>query len=116
MFCGTPRRKLIMTQSRLSLFSVIASVAAVAAFTLPGVASAAYWHPVSGEASFITHPEHFKSDTTRAQVEAQAAAAMRQDGVSFGETAILPAMPATTSSKTRQQVIDELRNETPTER
>ncbi len=102
-----------MTQRRLSLSAVIASVAAVAAFGLPGMASAEYMHPANNEAGVVVHPEHFKSEKTREQVRAEAEAAMRQGRLSYGESNYprgAEAAPAT-SSKTRQQVVDEMRNE-----
>ena len=55
-----------MTQQRLSLSSMIAAAAAVAALGLPGMASAAYEHPANNEKGVIVHPEHFKSEKTRA--------------------------------------------------
>lgn len=50
-----------MTQQRLSLSSMIAAAAAVAALGLPGMASAAYEHPANNEIGVIVHSEHFKS-------------------------------------------------------
>jgi len=107
-----------MTQRRLPLFAVIASVAAVAAFGLPGMASAEYMHPANNQAGVVVHPEHFKSEKTREQVKAETEAAMQQGRLSYGEsnyprgTATAPV----TSNKTRQQVIDEMRNESAAQR
>ncbi len=107
-----------MTQRRLSLSTVIASVATVAALGLPGMASADYWHPTNDEIGVVVHPEHFKSDKTRKQVRAEAEAAMQQGRLSFGESSY-PRGAATAQAalnKTRQQVIDEMRNETSAQR
>lgn len=75
-----------MTQQRLSLSSMIAAAAAVAALGLPGMASAAYEHPANNETGVIVHPEHFKSEKTRAQVIAETKAAMQQGRLSYGES------------------------------
>lgn len=107
-----------MTQHRLSLSYVITSIAAVAALGLPGMASAEYWHPANNEAGVVVHPEHFKSEKTREQVRAETKAAMRQGLLSYGESNYPRGADAaqTTSNKSRQQVIDEIRNETSAQR
>ena len=106
-----------MTQYRLSLPSMIAAVAAAAALGLPGMASAAYEHPANNEKGVIVHPEHFKSEKTRAQVKAEAEAAMRQGLLSYGESNYPIRTPdAAGPGKTREQVINELRSESPEER
>jgi hypothetical protein len=50
------------------------------------MASAAYEHPANNEKGVIVHPEHFKSEKTRAQVKAETEAAMRQGRLSYGES------------------------------
>lgn len=107
-----------MTQRRLSLSTVIASVATVAALGLPGMASADYWHPANDEIGMVVHPEHFKSDKTREQVRAEAKAAMQQGRLSFGENSYSRGAGTAqeTSNRTRQQVSDEMRNETAAQR
>ena len=75
-----------MIQQRLSLSSMIAAATAVVALGLPGMASAAYEHPANNEQGVIVHPEHFKSEKTRAQVKAETEAAMRQGLLSYGES------------------------------
>ena len=104
-----------MTQ-RHPLFSMIASVAAVAVLCLPGMASAEYWHPANNQAGVVTHNEHFKSDKTRAQVKAEAEAATRQGRLSYGNSNYPMPVPDVGTGKTRQQVINELLNETHAER
>ena len=98
-----------MTQQRLSLSSMIAAAAAVAALGLPGMASAAYEHPANNETGVIVHPEHFKSEKTRAQVIAETKAAMQQGRLSYGESnyPIGKPTPDAGSGKTRAQVIAE---------
>lgn len=105
-----------MTQRCLSLSSMIAAVAAVAALGLPGMASAEYWHPVNNEAGFVVHPEHFKSEKTRAQVNAEVEAAMQQGLLPYRENNYPVPAPDAGPGKTREQVINELRNESPAER
>lgn len=106
-----------MTQRRLSLSSMIAAVAAVVTLGLPGMASAAYEHPANNEKGIIVHPEHWKSDKTREQVIAETKAAMRQGLLSYGESNYPIRTPdAAGPGKTREQVINELRSESPEER
>lgn len=101
-----------MTRRQPPLFSVIASVAAVAALGLPTMAFAGYWHPANNEAGVVVHPEHFNSDRTREQVRAEAETAVRQNRLSYGESSFSEPAPSTASTRIRQQVIDEMRNET----
>ena len=105
-----------MTQQRLSLSSMIAAAAAVAALGLPGMASAAYEHPANNEKGVIVHPEHFKSEKTRAQVKAEAEAPMREGGLSYGESNYPIRTPDAGPGKTREQVTNELLSESPAER
>ena len=105
-----------MTQQRLSLSSMIAAAATVAALGLPGMASAAYWHPANNEKGVIVHPEHFKSEKTREQVSAEAKAAMQQGRISYGESNYPLPVPDAGSGKTRAQVINELLSESAAER
>lgn len=105
-----------MSQFRFSISSLIASVAAAATLGLPGMASAAYEHPANNEQGIIVHPEHFKSDKTRAQVQAEAEAAMREGRLSYGESNYPAPVPAVGPGKTRAEVINELRSESPAER
>ena len=105
-----------MTQQRLSLSSMIAAAAAVAALGLPGMASAAYEHPANNEKGVIVHPEPFKSEKTRAQVKAPAEAPMRAGRPPHGESTYPLRTPDAGPGKTREQVINELRSESPVER
>ena len=106
-----------MIQQRLSLSSMIAAAASVVALGLPGMASAAYEHPANNEKGVIVHPEHFKSEKTREQVIAETKAAMQQGLLSYGESNFPIRTPdAAGPGKTREQVINELRSESPEER
>ncbi|MEG0200710.1 MAG: DUF4148 domain-containing protein [Comamonas sp.] len=106
-----------MSQRRLSISLLLANAAAVAALTLPGMASAAYEHPANTEQSVVVHPEHFISQKTRAQVRAEAEAAMREGRLSYGESNYPLVVPAAKGpGKTREEVIRELLNETPAQR
>ena len=105
-----------MTQQRLSLSSMIAAATAVVALGLPGMASAAYEHPANNEQGVIVHPEHLKSEKTRGQVIAEAKAAMQQGLLSYGESNYPMPVPNVGPGKTRQQVINEMLNESPAER
>ena len=105
-----------MIQQRLSLSSMIAAAAAVAALGLPGMVFAAYEHPANNEKGVIVHPERFKSDKTRAQVKAEAEAAMQQGRLSYGESNYPIRTPDAGPGKTREQVTNELLSESPAER
>ena len=105
-----------MIQQRLSLSSMIAAATAVVALGLPGMASAAYEHPANNEKGVIVHPEHFKSEKTREQVIAEAKAAMQQGLLSYGESNYPMPVPNVGPGKTRQEVINEMLNESPAER
>lgn len=87
------------------------------AMSLPVLAQAnSLYHPATGEVGFTEHPDHWKSTNTPAQVMAEVEAA-RKDGTLalMQRGAPLPIKNAG-PSKTRQQVIDEMRNESPTQR
>ena len=105
-----------MSQSRLSISSLITGVAAAATMGLPVIASAAYEHPANNQQGVIVHPEHFKSEKTRAQVRAEAEAAVQQGLLNFGEGSYPPPVPSAGPGKTREEVVRELLSETPAER
>lgn len=100
-----------MSRRPLSPSSLIAAAAAVIALGLPGLASAEYWHLANNEAGVVVHPEHFQSTKTRAQVRAEAAAALQQGCLPIRENNYPCATPGTGPGKTRAQVVGELLNE-----
>ena len=87
-------------------------IAIAMSFPLAAQASSV-WHPAPGEAGVTYHPDHFKSTKTRAQVMAEVDAA-RKDGtlLLLQRGAPLP-VKSSPPPKTRQQVIDEMRAESP---
>ena len=105
-----------MTQRRISLSSMIAAVAAVVTLGLPGMASAAYEHPANNEKGIIVHQEHWKREKPREQVIAETKAAMQQGRLSYGESNYPIRTPDAGPGKTREQVINEMLNESPAER
>ncbi|MEX8193801.1 DUF4148 domain-containing protein [Comamonas guangdongensis] len=107
-----------MTQNRFFPSSLIAGLAASAALILPGAAMAdSYWHPANNEAGVKTYPEHFRSSKTRGQVRAEAETALRQGGASRFNSGAYPAdVPQAVSGRSRQEVVQELLNETPAQR
>lgn len=102
-----------MSKNRIFISSALASAAAAITFALPGMASAAYEHPANNEQGVVVYPEHFVSQTTRAQVKAETEAAMKQGRLSYGESSFPTVIPKEGPSKTREQVIDEMRGEPP---
>ena len=80
----------------------------VLAIAAPGLASASsLYHPAGGEVGFTTHPDHFQSSMSRAEV-LQSVAAARKDGTLaiLQRGGVLP-VKATGPSKTREQVQQE---------
>ncbi len=87
-----------------------------AALAMPALAQAsAEWHPTLRGAGYTYHPDHFQSTKTRAQVMADVDA-VRKDGTlaSIGHNLPLP-LASTGSVKSRQEVVDEMRSESPAE-
>lgn len=67
--------------TRRTIFSVFTAAAVTTMLALPGIAAAnTYWHSTNDEVGAKAHPEHFQSGKTRAQVRAEAAAAVRDGG------------------------------------
>lgn len=95
-------------------------VACVCAASLPSLALAASpWHPTHDDAGVSFHPDHLNSPKTRSQVIAELGAA-RKDGSMYRNQRELdsPQSPPTEvlPAKSRQQVTDELRQQSPMER
>lgn len=99
--------------------SLIAAVSVFAAALLAGNAAFAnsYIHQTTTEKGYVTYPEHFKSERTRAEVQAEAAAFVKQGGSdAFRGGNFPPRDTSVASGKTREQVVNELRSQTPQER
>lgn len=97
--------------------STIAAAAATIAFALPGLAHAdSMYHPANGEVGFTYYPEHFKSTKTRAEVIAEVEAARKDGTLRFYQLGLPVPVKNAGPGKTRQQVIDEMRSETPEQR
>ena len=98
-----------MTSIRLVLLPAVAI-----AMTLPLAAQAnSVWHTAPGEAGVTYHPDHFKSTKTRAQVMAEVEAARKDGSLALLQRVAPLPMKSVESPKTRQQVIDEMRAESP---
>lgn len=101
-----------MTSIRLVLLPAVAI-----AMTLPLAAQAnSVWHTASGEAGVTYHPDHFKSTKTRAQVMAEVEAARKDGTLALMQRGAPLPIKNTGPAKTRQQVIDEMRSESPMQR
>ncbi|MCD6672679.1 MAG: DUF4148 domain-containing protein [Burkholderiaceae bacterium] len=89
-----------------------------AALAMPAaVQASAEWHPTLRGAGYTYHYDHFQSAKTRVQVMAEVDAA-RKDGTlasMIGHNVPLPSA-STGPVKSRQQVVDEMRNESPQDR
>lgn len=101
-----------MLQHRFNHFASVAGLAAAAAFGVQGVCMAATAQPFYGETASVIASPALASSTTRAAVQASAAAAMRGGTLKFGEVAGLPQMQSARSGITRADVKKELQSET----
>lgn len=101
-----------MNIRQATLLSVI-----TAAITLPSMSFAnSMWHPDNGEAGFTYHPDHFKSTKTRADVRAELEVARKDGTLALMQRGAPVPAKATGPGKTRQQVLDEMQNESPAAR
>jgi len=99
-------------------FTHLVALHAVALATaLPMAAQAdSMWHPAPTEEGFTSHPDHFKSTKTRAQVTAEVEAARKDGSLALLQRGLPLPIKSTEAPKTRQQVMDEMRNESPESR
>ncbi|GAA0530883.1 MULTISPECIES: DUF4148 domain-containing protein [Burkholderiales] len=98
----------------MKLTHLVALQAVVFATALPMAAQAnSIWHPAPTEEGFTYHPDHFKSTKTRAQVLAEVEAARKDGSLALLQRGVPLPIKSTEPRKTRQQVLDEMRNETP---
>jgi hypothetical protein len=74
------------------------------------------YHPAQGEVGFTEHPDHWKSTKTRAQVMAEVEAARKDGTLALIQRGAPLPIKNTGPAKTRQQVIDEMRSESPMQR
>lgn len=99
----------IRRQTLLPVFAVV--------LALPALANASsIWHPAANEAGVTYQPEHFKSSKTRDDAAKEVAAARKDGTLSQGEHVVVQAAASSGPGKTRQQVVDEMRNASPQER
>jgi len=95
----------------------LAALAATVALALPGFAqSDSMYHLANSGIGFTYHPEHFKSTKSRAEVIAEVEAARKDGTLALIQQGVPLPMKSTAPAKTRQQVIDEMRNEPPEQR
>lgn len=95
----------------------LATVAVISSTALPGLSQAySIHHAASGEVGVTYHPDHAEDAKSRADVLAETEAA-RKDGTLALMQRGAP-LPITNAgpAKTRQQVIDEMRRESPEQR
>ncbi len=95
----------------------LATVAVISTLLLPSLSQAAsIYHAAGGEAGFTYHPDHATNGKSRAEVLGELEAA-RKDGtlVLIQRGAPLP-VKNSGPAKSRQQVVDEMRNESPEQR
>ena len=95
----------------------IATVAVISTLALPGLSQAtSVYHATSSEAGYTFHPDHATNGKSRADVLAETEAA-RKDGTLALMQRGAP-LPSTSAgpAKMRQQVIEEMRTESPEQR
>lgn len=98
----------------MKLTYLVVLKAIVLAAALPTAAQAnSLWHPASTEAGFTYHPDHFKSTKTRAEVMAEVEAARKDGTLALIQIGAPLPIKSFEAPKTRQQVVDEMRSESP---
>lgn len=97
-----------MKATRLALPAITIAV------MLPLAAQAnSVWHTAPDEAGVTYHPDHFNSPKTRAQVMAEVDAARKDGTLALLQRGAPLPVKSSEPPKTRQQVIDEMRSESP---
>lgn len=95
----------------------IATVAVICTFSLPGLSQAtSIYHAAGGEVGFTYHPDHATSGRSRADVLAELDAARRDGTLALIQRGAPLPIKLAGPPKTRQQVIDEMRSESPEQR
>ena len=98
----------------MKLTHVIAMNLIVGATALHGVAQAdSVWVPASTDTGFTYQPDHLKSNMTRAQVMAEAEIARKDGTLALLQVGLPVPIISSAPPNPRQQVIDEMRNESP---
>ena len=106
----------IMQKTRTSRLATMA-IAAVCLTVANTAFASSYVHSSNSERGYVLYPEHFKSDRTRAQVQAEAAEFVKRGGTDSFRSQNYPALDAIQqSNKTREQVVNEWMNESPEQR
>lgn len=91
-----------------------ATVAVITAAALPGLSQAtSLYHAANTDAGYTYHPDHAKNGKTRAQVLAELEAARKDGTLALMQRNEPLPIKSTGPGKTRQEVIDEMRNESP---
>ena len=95
----------------------VATIAVISTIALPGLSRAnSLYHAAGGEAGFTYHPDHAENGKSRAEVRAELEVARKDGSLAFLQRGAPVPVKHVGPSKTRQQVIDEVRNESPEER
>ena len=98
----------------MKLTHLVAMKAIILATALPMAAQASsMWHPAPTEEGFTYHPDHFQSTKTRAQVMAEVEAARKDGTLTLMQRGLPVPIKSSAAPKTRQQVVDEMRSESP---
>jgi len=96
----------------MSLHRTTMLALAAAAITLPSLSFAnSVWHPANGEAGVTYHPDHVESTKSRADVAAELEAARRDGSLWFLQRGVPVPVKNASAGKTREQVINEMRDE-----
>ncbi|QNP50180.1 DUF4148 domain-containing protein [Diaphorobacter aerolatus] len=105
-----------MQKTRTSILLSMA-FAALSLTTMNSAFANSYIHSTNTEKGYVVYPEHFKSDKTRAQVQAEAVEFVKNGGTETFRSQNYPVKDTShASNKTRKQVTDEFLNESPEQR
>ena len=100
---------------RFEKFAVAITITSTLA--LPGLSQAtSVYHAASGEAGFTYHPEHAVNGKSRAEVLVELEAARKDGTLALIQRGAPLPVKNVGPARTRQQVIDEMRNESPEQR
>ena len=106
----------LMQKNRTPILLSMA-LAALSLTTMNTAFANSYIHSSNSEKGYVVYPEHFKSDKTRAQVQAEAIEFVKNGGTdSFRSSSYPPLDRSQASNKSRKQVMDEFLNESPEQR